>query len=69
MAIPSAASGPWKNLQFVINDGKVFKREIKELASCARDERRVLVAAQLGDFSVHLSYLSSIRLTSAAPWA
>jgi hypothetical protein len=66
MAIPCAASAPWKNLPLVMKDGKVFKRAIKELASCARDERRFQVPAQLGDFSVHLS---SIRLTSAAPWA
>jgi CBS domain-containing protein len=40
-------------MQLVMKDGKVFKSEIKELANCARAERRFLVPAQRSDFFIH----------------
>ncbi len=60
MAIPCAASRPWKNLQLVMKHGKVFNREIKQLASCARAEPRFLDSR-----GIFQSLGSAIRLTSA----
>jgi hypothetical protein len=35
-----------ENVRLVMRDGKAFHREIKELANCARAERRFPVPAQ-----------------------
>jgi hypothetical protein len=50
MAIPCAASRPWKNLQLVMKHGKVFNLEIKATRELCQG--RTSLSRQQGDFSV-----------------